>query len=480
MIGSSVFAVVVVVVAGMAATIGYLIARGRSAAAVERAEQQHQAAEQMRRERDAALAQVRQVQEQLQQHMREAAAEKSALQEERGRLEASLQVAESELLSQEQRFNEHLEVLRNEQQRMRDDTPQIAAAIVEESGTRLTQRIFEAADQRDQATIRDMDQRRTAVEDMLRPLAEQLDKVTGQVHEMEKNRKGDLATMTEQFKMMSRTSEDLRRETQLLVTALRKPDVRGRWGEQQLRTLLEEVGMLDQVDFYEQRQFLDADNKPVRPDMLVKLGGGKSIVIDAKTPFDAFLEAHDARDDKERAARLARHAKNVRAHIDNLSGKQYWAHVPGTPEFVVMFMPGDPFFAAALDQDRGLVEYAFRRNVIIATPSTLLAMMQTVAYTWRQYNLAENAEEVLKLGRELHERLAKVAEHFTRMGTHLGKAVDFYNQTLGSMEQRLMVTSRRMAEMNVINAPVKELKPVDAQPRTVTTTANEAPETAAS
>ncbi|WP_157171948.1 DNA recombination protein RmuC [Nocardia higoensis] len=444
MIDIGVFVVMTVVVAGLSGGVGFLVGRGRGAVAQEQARGERQAAQQLRGERDAAGAQVQALQRQLQ----AAAAAQAGLQAEL--IGATRRLAEKD----------------REQQDVERISQQVAAVVVQKSGSELVRRFSEVADQRDKATVRDLDQRRTAVEALLAPLTQQLDKVSGQVDELEKKRIGAYASLREQVEVMSKTSAQLQQETRLLVTALRKPNTRGQWGERQLRNVVEAAGMLDRVDFCEQTR-VDADETTLRPDMTVNIGGGKSIVVDAKSPFSAFLEAYDARDDTERQQRLSAHARHVRKHIEQLASKQYWAQLPCTPEYVVMFLPSETFLSAAEEQDPTLWEFACRNHVILATPTNLLTLLRTVAYIWRQEAVAENTQAVLNLGRELHKRLSDVAGHFNKLGRDIGGVVDTYNKTLGSFERRAMVSARKFTELQDLDTTIADLTPVDVIPRTL-------------
>jgi DNA recombination protein RmuC len=258
------------------------------------------------------------------------------------------------------------------------------------------------------------------------------------------------------------------------VTALRAPQVRGRWGELQLRQVVESAGMVEHCDFVEQATVPTADGA-VRPDLIVKLAGGKQVVVDAKVPFAGFIEAMDARDETTRTARLRAHARHLRDHVDSLAAKEYWEHFSPSPEFVVLFVPADAFLQAALEQEPALLEYAFERNVVIATPSNLIALLRTVGYAWRQEALAANAQQVYELGRELHSRLATMGGHLARLGGQLENAVKSYNSTVASMESRVLVTARRFSELKVTDHELAATPQVSQVPRQV-----QAPELVAS
>ncbi len=316
----------------------------------------------------------------------------------------------------------------------------------------------------------DASQRQQAIEALVGPISQTLHRLDGQLRTVEKEREAAYAGLREQVGAMHRTSEQLQTETRQLVTALRAPQVRGRWGELQLERVVELAGMVEHCDFSRQVSATDAsgdDDALVRPDLVVHLAGGKHIVLDAKVPFGAYLEAVDATDPDRRADRLAAHARHLRAHVDSLAHKSYWQRFDATPEFVVLFVPGDPFLEAALQSDPALLEHAFERNVVISTPTTLIALLRTVAYTWRQEALARNAARVHELGRELHARLATMGSHVTKLGKAIGGAVDAYNKTVTSLESRVLVTARRFAELGVVTDQLDVSEQVERAPRTV-------------
>ena len=300
-----------------------------------------------------------------------------------------------------------------------------------------------------QAADGDLAARQLAIETMVTPLRATLDKVQEQLQLVERSRAGSQATLMEQIGTMRATSEQLRTETAQLVTALRAPQVRGRWGEMQLERAVEAAGMTQQIDYVTQVSST-TDEGTLRPDMVVKLVGGKNVVVDSKVAFAGYLEAMEAKDEATRAARLKAHARHLRDHIDSLAAKSYWERFAPSPEFVVCFVPADAFLDAALREDPSLLEHAFARDIVVATPSTLVALLRTVAYTWRQEALAENAAEVHQLGRELYQRLSTMGGHIDKLGSALGSAVGSYNRTVSSLESRVLVTARKMTELKVV------------------------------
>jgi DNA recombination protein RmuC len=289
-----------------------------------------------------------------------------------------------------------------------------------------------------------------AADTLLEPLGRALEQVRHEVATAERARAEGAAALREQVGAMRDSSHALREETARLVTALRSSHVRGRWGEMQLRRVVEAAGMVPYVDFVEQES-VRTDDGLLRPDLIVRMAGGRNLVVDAKVAFLGFLEAVEASDDEVRARRMAAHARHVREHVDALASKRYWELVTPSPELVVMFVPAESFWQAAVEQDPGLVEYAFERDVVVATPSTLLALLRTVAYAWRQDRLAGNAQAVLDLGKELHGRLATLGGHVARLGRALDGASAAYNQAVASLETRVLVSARRFAAMGVVD-----------------------------
>jgi DNA recombination protein RmuC len=302
------------------------------------------------------------------------------------------------------------------------------------------------------------------VHEMVRPVAETLQRVEKQLADSERVRMQAHGELREQVHTMGRTSDLLRTETQALVAALRKPQVRGRWGEMQLRRVVEVAGLVEHCDFDEQVSMRTDDGR-LRPDLVVRLAGGKNVVVDAKVPYAGYIDAMNTQDDAVAAERLAAHARHMRAHVDDLSRKSYWETLTPTPEFVVLFVPAEPFLSAALEQDAGLLEYAFERNVVIATPNTLVAMLRTVAYTWRQEALTQNAQQVLTLGRDLHQRLGTMGGYLTKLGNSLETAVKSFNQSVASLEGRVFVAARRFNDLKVADQELVAPAQIDLAPR---------------
>ena len=314
---------------------------------------------------------------------------------------------------------------------------------------------------------RELSEREKAVEDLVKPIRDALAASHKQIGELEKARSEAYGGIRSQLEEMQLNQKSLTQETQNLVKALRRPEVRGRWGEITLRRLVELAGMVEHCDFIEQAHSV-SDGQVIRPDMIVKMPDERHLVVDVKTPLDAYLEAVEAQDDTQRKLGLERHAKNVRAHIRMLSTKAYWQQFEASPEFVILFIPGDQFLSAALAEAPDLIEYALSRQIILATPTSFVALLKAVAYGWRQLAMADNAREIRILAEDLYGRLGTFVTHMNRVGRQLASSVENYNRAVGSLERKVLPGARKFTELGVQgNKDIEKLETLDPIPRTM-------------
>lgn len=314
---------------------------------------------------------------------------------------------------------------------------------------------------------RELGDREKAVEDLVKPIRDALQSSQKQIAELEKSRSEAYGSIKSQLEAMQDSQKSLKQETRNLVNALRRPEVRGRWGEITLRRLVELAGMVEHCDFQEQVHTVN-DGKIIRPDMIVRMPDRRVLVVDVKTPLDAYLEAVEADNDKQRKVGLKRHAKNVRAHIRMLASKTYWDQFEDSPEFVILFIPGDQFLSAALNEEPDLIEYALSKQIILATPTSFVALLKAVAYGWRQLVLADNAKEIRTLAEDLYGRLATFVGHMNRMGRQLASSVEHYNKAVGSLERNVLPGARKFVELGVREKKAMEkLETMDPVPRTM-------------
>jgi DNA recombination protein RmuC len=369
-------------------------------------------------------------------------------------------------LEQERRFSaDRIAALEQSESRLGDTFKALSGDALKSNNEAFLQLARATLDKYQDGARNDLETKRKEVETVVKPIAESLEKVNAQIQELEKVRARDYGGLAENLRSLQAQAELLNAETRNLGNALRKPMVRGRWGEIQLERVVELAGMLDHVDFHRQATTETEDGR-LRPDLVVHLPGGKTIVVDAKAPIESYLAAHEEKDEVRAKELMRNHARAVKTHVAKLSEKSYWSQFVSTPEFVVMFLPGENFFSAALEVEPALIEEGVKDQIIIATPSTLIALLKAVAFGWRQEKIAESAQEIKNLGKSLYERLSTLAEHFGRVGTNLDRAITAYNDTVGSLETRVLPAARRFQELDVTTVEeIEEVKPVEKTTR---------------
>jgi DNA recombination protein RmuC len=385
-----------------------------------------------------------------------------------GQLERELIGTRADLDHERERAAERLATVHDAQERLSATFKALSAEALQSSQSQLVElaRAQLAAAQAEGKG--DLERRQQAVEQLVGPLREQLGRVDSQLVKLDQERRESRGRMESQIRALAETGEKLRTETGALVTALRKPNTRGQWGQMQLRNVVELAGMVAHCDFVEQAS-LSGEDVSLRPDLVVSLPGGKHVVVDAKAPLQGVLDAYEARDEEERARHLRDHARLLRKHVKTLADKAYWEGIDSAPDFVVMFLPGEHLYGAALEADPALLEDAMARRVLIATPTTLLAILRAVGYGWQQERVADSAKAISELGRELHSRLVKLSGLFGTLGNRLNSTVRAYNEAVGSYETRVLPGARRFAEHGVVPSgrDLEPLEPIALSARTL-------------
>jgi DNA recombination protein RmuC len=385
-----------------------------------------------------------------------------------GELERQLLKTESQLEHERTLAQERLTTLQDAQERLSNSFKALSAEALQANMKQLTELARTQLQMAQSEAKGDLDKRHQAVEQLVAPLKEQLGRMDAQLVALDRDRRESRGRLEAQLRTLTETGEKLRSETGALVTALRKPNTRGQWGQMQLRKVVELAGMVRHCDFAEQAS-LGGDDAPLRPDLVVNMPGGKHVVVDAKAPLQGVLDAYEAPDEETREQHLRDHARLLRKHVKQLCDKAYWADLDSAPDFVVLFLPGEHLYSAALEVDPSLIEDAMGRRVLIATPTTLLAILRAVAYGWQQERVAESAQAISELGRELHNRLVKLSNLMSTLGKRLNSTVQAYNDTVGSYEARVLPSARRFAEHGAVSEEreLPELEQVTVSTRSV-------------
>jgi DNA recombination protein RmuC len=397
------------------------------------------------------LSEIERMREESQKHALSLTEELERLRQQCNQAESAKQAHEARLAEMRNNIEEQKVLLNQARDTLSAAFKSLAADVLKGSSEEFLKLAGERMDSLHKQAAADFENRQRNIEEVINPMRESLGRLDLELHRLDEERRSAQAQLAEHLQMLTS-------KTQRLADALSRPTVRGRWGEIQLRNVVETAGMVDHCDFREQAEIASADGR-LRPDMTINLPGGRTIVVDSKVPLQAYLEALELTDGEQRAARLADHARHVRHYIEQLSSKAYWDLFDSAPEFVILFLPGEMLFSSALQYDPTLIEEGAKRKVILATPTTLIALLKAVAYGWRHEQLAQNARRISDLGQELHDRIATMAEYMASLGNSLSQSVNHYNKAVGSFEQRVLLAARRFKEFGAEGK--KEIKQLD-------------------
>lgn len=354
---------------------------------------------------------------------------------------------------QKELFEERISAIQMAKEQLSEKFESLSLSALSKNNQQFLDLAKKTFEQFHQTSKNDLDKKHQSFEHLVSPLKESLKKLDDEVKQLEKERRGEREALKEQIKMLSESEQQLQKETANLVKALRLPDVRGKWGEMQLKRVVEMAGMINFCDFVEQQSYKE-DNKDMRPDMIIKLPAGREVIIDAKAPFTAFLDANQEKDEDAKWELLQKHAKHLKHHIQALGKKSYWKYVERTPEFVILFLPAETFFHAALQADPSLIELSAQHNIVLATPSSLIGLLKAIAFGWKEQRLSQSYQEVAKIGQELYKRLYDMNKHLSSLGKSINNVVDHYNKSIGSFETRVLSSARKFQELGAASKEI--------------------------